>query len=246
MQGGQSATCYTVLQSKLDEHVIYADSRLGVYKHGGKLLNTNTPPANPQYQNIAGKRMYEIKNWLGSVISVVRDLKYWTKQDGQSSKVVYQSSFEGGDEAMFYPNPDGEYNRSTAQASSGTYSLYLNAHTHNGNHYGPNIMHSFVETGDLRLRGAMPFGIEVKLKLFKAYFEADNSTWNNDEGGRMVYELLDEQGGYLYTTTGTRQWRAVHINGDAQTWRSYNVNFTIPKIICKYQITKIFNAREKF
>ncbi len=39
---------------------------------------------------------------------------------------------------MFYPNPDGEYNRSTAQASSGTYSLYLNAHTHNGNHYGPN------------------------------------------------------------------------------------------------------------
>ena len=41
---------------------------------------------------------------------------------------------------MFYPNPDGEYNRSTAQASSGTYSLYLNAHTHNGNHYGPNII----------------------------------------------------------------------------------------------------------
>ncbi len=64
---------------------------------------------------------------------------------------------------------------------------------------------------------------------FKAYFEADNNTWNNDEGGRMVYELLDEQGGYLYTTTGTRQWRAVHINGNAQTWRSYNVNFTIPQ-----------------
>ncbi len=144
-------------------------------------------------------------------------MNYWTKQDGQFNKVVYQSSFEGGDEAMFYPNPDGEYNRSTAQASSGTYSLYLNAHTHNGNHYGPNIMHSFVETGD-------------KLLIdFKAYFEADNSTWNNDEGGRMVYELLDEQGGYLYTTTGTRQWRAVHINGDAQTWRSYSVNFTIPQ-----------------
>ena len=78
-------------------------------------------------------------------------------------------------------------------------------------------MHSFVETGD-------------KLLIdFKAYFEADNNTWNNDEGGRMVYELLDEQGGYLYTTTGTRQWRAVHINGDAQTWRSYSVNFTIPQ-----------------
>ena len=91
-------------------------------------------------------------------------------------------------------------------------------------------MHSFVETGDLRLRGAMPFGIEVKLKLFKAYFEADNNTWNNNEGGRMVYELLDEQGGYLYQSNGTtRQWRAVHINGDAQTWRSYSVNFTIPQ-----------------
>ena len=166
-------------------------------------------------------------------------MNYWTKQDGQSNKVVYQSSFEGGDEGMFYPNPDGEYNRSTAQASSGTYSLYLNAHTHNGNHYGPNIMHSFVETGDLRLRGAMPFGIEVKLKLFKAYFEADNNTWNNNEGGRMVYELLDEQGGYLYTTTGTRQWRAVHINGNAQTWRSYNVNFTIPTRRDRYSISLI-------
>jgi hypothetical protein len=40
-----------------------------------ELLNSSTPPANPQYQSIAGKRMYEIKNWLGSVISVVRDLK---------------------------------------------------------------------------------------------------------------------------------------------------------------------------
>lgn len=218
MVGGSNPVCYTVIQSKLDEHVIYADSRLGVIKHGGKVLNTNFNSNAKQFTNVAGKRMYELKNWLGSVISVVRDLKYWTKQDGQSTKVEYNTSFEGGDELMFHANIDAEYTKSSTQVAEGNYSLYLNAQTDNRSHYGPNIIHQFVQTGDKLL-------IDLK-----AFYQGNTSGWNNSQGGRWVYELQNEQGGNLYESNGTtRQWRAISITGNANSWNNYSVNFTIPQ-----------------
>ncbi len=162
--------------------------------------------------------MYELKNWLGSVISVVRDLKYWTKQDGQSTKVEYNTSFEGGDELMFHANIDAEYTKSSTQVAEGNYSLYLNAHTDNRSHYGPNIIHQFVQTGDKLL-------IDLK-----AFYQGNTSGWNNSQGGRWVYELQNEQGGNLYQSNGTtRQWRAISITGNANSWNNYSVNFTIPQ-----------------
>ncbi|MFM7023429.1 MAG: RHS repeat-associated core domain-containing protein, partial [Flavobacteriales bacterium] len=213
-----AASCGTVTSSKLKEHLIYADARLGVL-HQNKTLSLTSPAATSTnyYSNTAGKRSYELTNWLGSVISVVSDMKYWSSEARPGT--IYQTSFEGGDEKMFIGS-DGSYTSSADRASEGSKSLKLDATTANEDLYGPNVR-EFVKAGNV---------VEISAETY--WLQNTNNTYNR--GGGIVYSLIDNDGNFLKDASGNNIWHEITLNGawgdDPNEWNHQEENWTIPSV----------------
>ena len=81
-------------KSTLEEHILYADSRLGIWQHKKDLTGT-APSKTGNFQSKLGDKYFEFKNWLGSVISVFKDVKYLETSPHDSYELF--TSFEGND-----------------------------------------------------------------------------------------------------------------------------------------------------
>ncbi|MFM7023330.1 MAG: hypothetical protein ACKOXB_10150, partial [Flavobacteriales bacterium] len=169
------------------------------------------------YSNTAGKRSYELTNWLGSVISVVSDMKYWSSESRPGT--IYQTSFEGGDEKMFIGS-DGSYTSSADRASEGSKSLKLDASTANEDLYGPNVR-EFVKAGNV---------VEISAETY--WLQNTNNTYNR--GGGIVYSLIDNDGNFLKDASGNNIWHEITLNGawgdDPNEWNHQEENWTIPSV----------------
>ena len=210
--GGSASACASVTESKLINHLIYADSRLGVLNRNVTLTG-NSVAATNIYTNTVGKRSYELVNWLGSVISVVSDMKYWTQDTVQGTKTL--TSFEGGDENVFRSSWDAVYEKTTQEKYSGTYSLELSPKA--GQLYGdfgPNV------------RELVNAGNTVKIDV-KTLWHLSGGSGNR--GGGLVYEIQDDFSNRLYDANHIEQWHELTVNDNDGVWSSRTSGtFTVP------------------
>lgn len=216
------ASCFKVTESKLKEHVIYANTRLGVIKHN-KILNDTTTTTKEHIASItSGDRYYQINNWLGSVISVVKDMKYL--ENGDAPTITYSSSFETGDENIFTNGTP--YDTSSAQVFSGNTSLVLDGQSNGGVKYGPTLKH-LVKVGDT---------VSLNAQVYWESTAAGGGVYNR--GGAIFYNLRDDAGNLLFYSNGTKTWNqyiasvSVWHNHPADQWNHAKPlkNWEVPQL----------------
>lgn len=180
--GADASPVYLTDEIKLEEHLLYGGGRIGNIDEHKVLLGNVPAVTGPAYtEREIGKRNYEISNWLGSVITVYRDVKQFVSEQAINSN---STGFEGGDDNLFdFVNPYS----SGWVANDGTSDALLMEYMaiNPSSQYGP-TMHEQVTAGDVVLTSK----IDARLQTGSVY------------GATFTRSLRDEENKLLYYSAG--------------------------------------------
>jgi len=170
-------------ETTLKETMLIASRRLGIKRHDAIMETNYEHPTQGLFKKVIGKKQFEFNNWLGSVISVFRDIKFVQSETAEPQTT--NITFDGHDGDVFYTqNPYIKGLIASGEGVNGTDAILLDIANER---WGPTVLRK-VESGDVISNySVMAKSIDENSDGFGALLKRCLVTINADGSRSLLY-----------------------------------------------------------